>query len=87
MRIDDYAKWLRTLVSEAVVQNLSLIHIFNTEGAKLAEEVMNNELTARTQAAQNGNIGYLTATVWYRAEGGITALDVMLQELEAALLK
>lgn len=59
----------------------------NTEGAKLAEEVMNNELTARTLAAQNGNIVYLTPTVWYLAEGGITALDVMLQDLEAALLK
>lgn len=59
----------------------------NTEGAKLAEEVMNNELTAKTLAAQNGNIVYLTPTVWYLAEGGITALDVMLQDLEAALLK
>ena len=59
----------------------------NTEGAKLAEEVMKNELTAKTLAAQNGNIVYLTPTVWYLAEGGITALDVMLQDLEAALLK
>ena len=48
---------------------------------------MKNELTAKTLAAQNGNIVYLTPTVWYLAEGGITALDVMLQDLEAALLK
>ncbi|MCH1942694.1 siderophore ABC transporter substrate-binding protein [Holdemania massiliensis] len=58
----------------------------NTEGAKLAEEVMNNELTAKTLAAQQGHIVYLTPTVWYLAEGGITALDVMLQDLEAVLL-
>ena len=58
----------------------------NTEGAKLAEEVMNNELTAKTLAAQQGHIVYLTPTVWYLAEGGITALDWMLQDLEAVLL-
>ena len=58
----------------------------NTEGAKLAQEVMNNELTAKTLAAQQGHIVYLTPTVWYLAEGGITALDVMLQDLEAVLL-
>lgn len=58
----------------------------NTEGAKLAQEVMNNELTAKTLAAQQGHIVYLTPTVWYLAEGGITALDWMLQDLEAVLL-
>ena len=47
---------------------------------------MNNELTAKTLAAQQGHIVYLTPTVWYLAEGGITALDWMLQDLEAVLL-
>lgn len=59
----------------------------NAEGAKLAQEVMDNELVAKTKAAQDGNIVYLTPTVWYLAEGGITAMDVMLSDLEAGILK
>lgn len=35
---------------------------------------------------KNGNIVYLEHTaVWYTAEGGITALDVMLSDLENGL--
>lgn len=59
----------------------------NTEGAQLAQEIMDNELVQKTTAYQNGNIVYLTPTVWYLAEGGITATDVMLRDLEAGLLK
>ena len=59
-----------------------------TEGAKLAQEIMENELIMTTDAYKNGNIVYLAnPAVWYTAEGGITALDVMLQDLESALLK
>ena len=58
-----------------------------TDGARLAPEIMENELVMKTSAYQNGNIVYLAhPAVWYTAEGGITALDVMLQDLEAALL-
>ena len=59
----------------------------NTEGAKLAEEVMDNELVHMGDAYKNGNIIYLTPTVWYLAEGGITAMDVMLQDLEKGILE
>ncbi len=58
----------------------------NTEGAKLANEIMDNELVHKTAASQSGNIIYLTPTVWYLAEGGITAMDIMLQDLETGLL-
>lgn len=59
-----------------------------TEGAQLAAEVLDNELVNMTNAAQNGNVIVLEhSNVWYTAEGGITALDVMLSDLEAALLK
>ena len=58
----------------------------NTEGAKLAGEVMDNELVKKTDAYKNGRIVYLTPTVWYLAEGGITAADVMLSDLEAGIL-
>lgn len=58
-----------------------------TEGAQLAQEIMENELVMQTSAYQNGNIVYLAhPNVWYTAEGGITALNVMLEDLEEALL-
>ena len=58
-----------------------------TEGAQLAQEIMENELVVDTDAYRNGNIIYLAhPAVWYTAEGGITALDLMLQDLENALL-
>ena len=54
-----------------------------TEGAQLAQD----ELVVDTDAYRNGNIIYLAhPAVWYTAEGGITALDLMLQDLENALL-
>lgn len=59
-----------------------------TEGAQLAQEVMENDLVKGTQAYQNGNIVYLAhPAVWYTAEGGITALDLMLQDLESEWLE
>ena len=58
-----------------------------TDGAKLAQEIMENELVMSTEAYKNGNIVYLAhPAVWYTAEGGITALDLMLQDLESELL-
>lgn len=58
-----------------------------TEGAQLAQEIMENELVMSTDAYKNGNIVYLAhPNAWYTAEGGITALDLMLSDLEAALI-
>ena len=58
-----------------------------TEGAQLAQEVLENELVMGTRAYQDGHIVYLSSpAVWYTAEGGITALDIMLQDLENVLL-
>ena len=59
----------------------------NAEGAQLAQEIVENELVKGTGAYKNGNIVYLeNPAVWYTAEGGINALDIMLQDLEGALL-
>lgn len=59
-----------------------------SEGAQLAKDIVENELTMKTAAYENNTIVYLEhPAVWYTAEGGITALDVMLQDLEAVLLK
>ena len=58
-----------------------------TDGAKLAQEVVENELMKGTAAYRDGRIVYLAhPAVWYTAEGGITALDLMLQDLESELL-
>lgn len=56
------------------------------EGARLAKEVMENELVYQTKAYQEGNVVYLTPTVWYLVEGGLTATDRMLEDIEAVLL-
>ena len=57
-----------------------------TDGAKLAQEVVENELMKGTAAYRDGRIVYLVhPAVWYTAEGGITALDWMLQDLESLL--
>lgn len=59
-----------------------------TEGAQLAKEIVENELVMETDAYKNGNIVYLAhPAVWYTAEGGVTALNLMLQDLESALLQ
>lgn len=58
-----------------------------TDGAKLAQEIMENQLVMGTDAYKNGHIVYLShPAVWYTAEGGITALDLMLSDLESTLL-
>ena len=59
-----------------------------TDGAKLAQDIMENELIMGTDAYKNGNLVYLEhPAVWYTAEGGVHALNLMLQDLENALLK
>ena len=58
-----------------------------TDGAQLAKEIVENELVMDTNVYKDGHIVYLAnPTVWYTAEGGITALDIMLSDLEGALL-
>lgn len=57
-----------------------------TPGAKTAKEIMENDLVMSTDAYKNNHIVYLEhPNVWYTAEGGIQALDIMLQDLETAL--
>lgn len=54
-------------------------------GSKLAQDVMDNDLVNSTQAAKEGHIIYINSGVWYLAEGGLQAMDYMLQDLERAL--
>lgn len=59
----------------------------NSEGAKMAKEVMDNEIVQKTDAYQNGRIVYLTPDVWYLSEGGIQATDRMLEDLEEGVIR
>lgn len=60
----------------------------NATGAQMAQEIMENELIMKTDAYQNGNLVILeNPGIWYLAEGGITSLGIMLQDLETALMQ
>ena len=54
-----------------------------------AREVIENDLIKELDVYKNGNIVYFIehANVWYTSTGGVQALDTMLADLEAALLK
>jgi len=58
----------------------------SASGAQLASEIMENELIMKTDAYKNGNMVILeNPGIWYLAEGGITSLGIMLEDLEHAL--
>lgn len=58
-----------------------------TDGAQLAKDIVENELVKQIDTYKNGHIVYLEhPAVWYTAEGGLTALDYMLKDLETTLL-
>ena len=76
-----------------VAENPDLIFVMNrdaaigSDGASQAQEVVENELTKNTKAYADGHIVYLEhPAVWYTAEGGIEALDVMIADLEGPVL-
>lgn len=55
-------------------------------GAASAKEIVENDLVKSTPAYKNNHIVYLeNPNVWYTAEGGIQALDMMLKDLEKGL--
>lgn len=58
----------------------------NSDGAQLAKDIMENDLVMSTDCYKNGNLIIMeNAGVWYKAEGGFTALGIMLADLETAL--
>lgn len=54
-------------------------------GAKLAQDILNNEMVDRMRAKKNDRIVYLTPAAWYLAEGGVKAMDSMFADVEKAL--
>lgn len=53
--------------------------------AQKAQDSMNNELIAKTKAAQNGKIIYLDPEYWYLSGGGLGSLETMIDEVYNAL--
>ena len=51
------------------------------QGAKLARDVLDNELIASTRAARQKKIIYLNAAVWYLSEGGVQSMNLMLDDV------
>ena len=54
-------------------------------GAKLARDILDNELVHKMKASQNDHIAYLTPSAWYLAEGGVSAMNIMFSDVEKAL--
>ena len=62
--------------------------ISSTDGNPAVQEAIENNLIKELDVYKNGNIVYLAhPNVWYTAEGGIQALDVMLSDIEMALVE
>lgn len=62
--------------------------ISSTEGNPAVKDAIENDLIKELDVYKNGNIVYLAhPNVWYTAEGGIQALDVMIQDIENELMK
>ena len=59
------------------------------EGVLDAREVIENDLVKEMQCYKDGKIVYFIqhANVWYTSTGGVQALDTMIADLEAALIK
>lgn len=54
-------------------------------GAKLAKDILSNEMVDRMRAKKNDRIVYLTPAAWYLGEGGVTSMDIMLRDVEKPL--
>ncbi len=58
----------------------------NAKDAKTAKEIVENDLTKDVKAIKEGHAVYLAnPDVWYIAEGGIHALDVMISDVEQGI--
>ncbi|MDT8862334.1 siderophore ABC transporter substrate-binding protein [Alkalihalobacillus sp. MEB130] len=54
-------------------------------GESSGQQTVENDLVKGTQAYQNGNIIYLDPVYWYITAGGLTAIDGMIAEVDAAI--
>ncbi|SFE94196.1 siderophore ABC transporter substrate-binding protein [Alteribacillus iranensis] len=54
-------------------------------GETSAQQIVENDLTEKTQAYQNDNIVYLNPEYWYLASGGIQSVSEMVKEIESVI--
>lgn len=54
-------------------------------GTVTGQETLNNELVNSTVAAQTGKVVYLDPECWYLSGGGLTSVQIMVEEIEASL--
>lgn len=52
-------------------------------GAKLAKDIMDNDLVKETEAFKNNKIVYLTPVAWYISAGGYNATKVMIEDMNS----
>ncbi len=55
------------------------------QGAKLAADVLDNELIASTRAKKEGKIIFVNPQAWYLGEGGIESMGIMINDVREAL--
>lgn len=55
------------------------------EGASTAMDLLDNEIVHESDAWKNGKVVELDPLIWYLVEGGVTAMDTMLSDLEAGM--
>lgn len=56
-------------------------------GGQTARQVVENQLVRFTKAYAQGNIVYLEPSYWYLSGGGLRSLEMMIDDIEQALLK
>ena len=71
--------------SEASFEYLLKLNPEYREGAKLAADVLDNELIASTRAKKEGKIIYVNPQAWYLGEGGIRSMEIMIDDVRRAL--
>lgn len=55
------------------------------EGTQTAEQILDNEVIAQTTAWSGGDVTYLDPEPWYIVMSGLTAVDTMVGQVQAAL--
>ncbi len=55
------------------------------EAGESAQQILDNELVADTNAWQQDGVTYLDPVAWYLVAGGLTSLDTMISDIEASL--
>jgi iron complex transport system substrate-binding protein len=73
------------LVAQTDPQQLFVVDRDAATGDGAARQVLENELVTGTAAWRSGNVAYLDPTRWYIANGGLSTVPAMVDEVRAAI--